>query len=281
MAKEEKRRRTEARLNTRENSTLVFATVAESASLLILTFALQGPDLSPIWHWIGFIFSLLGSGYREVTILTIDFLDHKEIKDEYPLWAILPRMLLLRFFLYLPIAAWIILLAGLTSSWLGTLLIALSAVTLSAMALSVVELLQRKRLNRQKEPANREIKEALPLKRKEDNVIWDFVFILFSVALSFSIYNANTARIVILGDFIYYIYGQKIFDSSRFWSTIIYLAGVVINLFIVAHIWKKKWIIKVNNFYVKTLFAFAVGVTPMALYYIMFFISKSLLGIPL
>jgi len=202
----------EARLYSRENSTLVFATVAASASLLILTFALQKSDRLPIWDWIGFIFSLLGPAYREVTILTIDFFDYKKIpeKDKYPFRTTLPRMLIIRFFLYLPIAAWILLFArpesSPESSWLIMLLIALFGVALSAGVLSGVELLQRKRLRHERIPTEHEIKEAQPPQKGEiedrcERVdrLFDIVLVLITtfsaITLAHVTFAQNTAEV--------------------------------------------------------------------------------------
>ena len=59
------------KLNTRENSTLVVATVASSASLVLLT-ALESPQ----FHYYGLVFALLGILYRELTIFSSDRSDH-------------------------------------------------------------------------------------------------------------------------------------------------------------------------------------------------------------
>jgi len=99
-------------INVRENSTLVFAAVAASASLVVLAIVLQTLPYQEIplsIRCIGFLFSLLGPLYREVTIFTIDMIDYGEIKDqkEYPNWATLPRMIIVRYSLLLPIVAWL------------------------------------------------------------------------------------------------------------------------------------------------------------------------------
>jgi len=147
----------EDRIHARENSTLVFATVAASASLLILTFVLQ-KFVPPQILWInsiGFIFSILGPLYREVTIFSIDRIDYRGIrKREYPWWATIPRMTIVRFFLFLPIAAWLI---YFTSS--KSLLTTLIFTFVFALLLSVIEW-QDMRL--QREPMKREREEAQP-----------------------------------------------------------------------------------------------------------------------
>ncbi len=69
----------EAKLYSRENSTIVVATVAASASLLILSFSLQ--QFNHSWDRLGLLFSLLVPGYREITIFTVDYFEYtKELK---------------------------------------------------------------------------------------------------------------------------------------------------------------------------------------------------------
>jgi hypothetical protein len=73
------------RINTREASTLVFSTVAASASLIFLAAIFQG-NISPEWKepmkWTGFLFSLLGPIYREKSRFTL--LTELIIKDSEP-----------------------------------------------------------------------------------------------------------------------------------------------------------------------------------------------------
>lgn len=140
MAQEDEARR-RARLHARENSTLVFATVAASASLLFLIFVLDNFEPTQItdWvRWVGFLFSILGPLYREVTIFTIDGIDYRKIRerDTYPIWATLPRMVIVRVFLYLPIAAWWIFFENPANFWMTVTFIA-------AFLFSVLELLSR------------------------------------------------------------------------------------------------------------------------------------------
>ena len=68
------------RINTRESSTLTFATVAASSSLVVLVlFIERGLQTAYPWlGWIGILFASLGVLYREVTIWSID-------KNEYDL----------------------------------------------------------------------------------------------------------------------------------------------------------------------------------------------------
>jgi len=64
------------RVNTRENSTLVVATVASTAALVLLTAF----DSSQ-FHCYAFIFAFLGILYREITIFFPDRLDHNYLKS--------------------------------------------------------------------------------------------------------------------------------------------------------------------------------------------------------
>ncbi len=133
------------RINARENSTLVFATVAASASLVVLAVVLQYPDLKilKIYPWvkhIGLMFSVLGPLYREVTIFTIDYLDYRKLpRRNYPLKATLPRMIILRFFLFLPSVAWVIIYTGNPACFWTTIFLAFAI----ACAVSFLELLVR------------------------------------------------------------------------------------------------------------------------------------------
>lgn len=110
-----------ARINTREASTLVFSTVAASASLLFLVPIYQNGTISSEWielmKWLGFLFSFLGLVYREITIHTSDHIDYQVLRARLgvplprPQWLwIIVRGSIIRFFLILPIAAWGILL---------------------------------------------------------------------------------------------------------------------------------------------------------------------------
>lgn len=64
------------RVNTRENSTLVVATVASSAALVLLTAF----DSSQ-FHCYALVFALLGISYREITIFSIDRRDHNFLRN--------------------------------------------------------------------------------------------------------------------------------------------------------------------------------------------------------
>lgn len=71
----------QARIGTRESSTLTIATVAASASLVLLALSASPGSYNSTTHhsWLrfgGFLFALLGILYRETTILTIDAQDH-------------------------------------------------------------------------------------------------------------------------------------------------------------------------------------------------------------
>ena len=68
-----------SQLSTRESSTLVVATVASSASLVLLGI---GTGQEPLAHfWAGFLFPVGGEIYRELTIFTIDRSDSLELAN--------------------------------------------------------------------------------------------------------------------------------------------------------------------------------------------------------
>ncbi len=134
-----------ARIHTRENSTLTVATVAASASLICFTLYVQQPytlftQLLTISHnplslhellslygllctlqnnlavirMLGFVFGFLGNFYREITIFTADMKNYKE------LWKYLPpkkrgredsdwllRGVIIRVLLYLSASIWL------------------------------------------------------------------------------------------------------------------------------------------------------------------------------
>ena len=116
---------------------------------------------------------------------------------------------------------------------------------------------------------------------KEDEFVWNVVFIIFSVTLYFSIYNASVpTQIFRPGDFLYRFYGVEIEDKYIL-SAFSYFIGMLVNVCIVSYIWKKKWIKKIESFNWKILVAFLLGSTPMFLYWLMFIFSKSILKHPL
>ena len=137
----------ENRVLARENSTLVFATVAASASLLFLALVLQEPISSqkPEWvKYVGLMFSILGPLYREFTIFGIDRIDYRNNRRPYSFWVIFPRMVTIRFFLFLPIAAWLVLFFGSTCFWTIVLFWAIILFTfIVSILLSVMEWLSR------------------------------------------------------------------------------------------------------------------------------------------
>jgi len=172
----------EDRLHSRENSTLVFATVAASASLLILTFVLQN-FIPPQVSWIagfGFAFSILGPLYREVTIFTIDLSDYRRIgRRDYQWWEVIPRMITIRFFLFLPIAAWFIFFTSSACLW-TTVIFTLVV----ACLLSVIEWMSRNQhVHLQGEPTRREREEAQPPQREEVHDRFQRIDRLFDVIL--------------------------------------------------------------------------------------------------
>jgi len=77
-----------ARINTRETSTLTIVTVTSSASLVLLGLAgVSGSGIVLVHPWLrlgAFAFAMFGILYREITILTIDFRDLKELYELEP-----------------------------------------------------------------------------------------------------------------------------------------------------------------------------------------------------
>jgi len=74
----------ERRARTRETSTLTIATVASSASLILLGVFFNIPIDDQYHRWLlgimGFVFPLIGLAYREVTYYTIQEHDFNETK---------------------------------------------------------------------------------------------------------------------------------------------------------------------------------------------------------
>jgi hypothetical protein len=109
----------QSRLGTRETSTLTLATVAASASLIILQLTVTDKGLSHLWlRLAGCLFALVGFLYREMTIYTADLreeallrqLQHGLPSNRY--WWI--RALFVRAFLLSSVGAWIV---GLFNAW--------------------------------------------------------------------------------------------------------------------------------------------------------------------
>jgi hypothetical protein len=109
------------RLATRESSTLTFSTVGASSSLVVLALVIdRGLLLTYPWlAYIGLLFSMLGIIYREATVFSIDRAEYHALTDE--LWNMieserepifgrcmaLTRRVAIRFFLWIPIVAWL------------------------------------------------------------------------------------------------------------------------------------------------------------------------------
>lgn len=134
-----------------------------------------------------------------------------------------------------------------------------------------------------KDKTKEEQKEE-PVPMDDKKLLWDFIFILYSVALSFSISNASasTVRIFTPGNFIYFLLGNPM-DITGAISTFVFSALIILNVFLIAYVWKNKrfYIENIRNFYFKVLIAFAIGSTPMIFYYIAFLFSKSVLNMSL
>jgi hypothetical protein len=101
-----------SRLNTRENSTLTIATVASSASLVLIGLAKPTDSNYPLLAAGGVLFPLIGLLYREVTILTVDHSD-LDLLGQWVHWWSPPitaynylRRMLLRLLLTMPVLVW-------------------------------------------------------------------------------------------------------------------------------------------------------------------------------
>jgi len=77
-----------ARINTRESSTLTFATVTASASLVLLGLVVSVPPKAANYHlWLrlgAYAFAMMGILYREATILTVDMRDYAKLHRLMP-----------------------------------------------------------------------------------------------------------------------------------------------------------------------------------------------------
>lgn len=142
-------------LTARENSTLVFSTVAASVSLAILAVVLpinsfQTKEWFDLAFWAGVLFPLVGIFYRELTIFLSDIPDYKELnrrteRQEAPRrrrFSILARMTIVRFFLLLPIGGWLLIKASVFSG-IGQLLVYFF-LFMVAISFSIVECIERK-----------------------------------------------------------------------------------------------------------------------------------------
>lgn len=117
-------------ISSRENSTLVVATLAASVSLSILAFALQliSSRLFDVTMIMGLLFAVFGFSYREVTILGVDTKDYDTLNEYAPSLRGDPtrrqkainflRMFLIRFVLLIPVAAWLLFKYDLGVSWM-------------------------------------------------------------------------------------------------------------------------------------------------------------------
>lgn len=107
------------RLNARESSTLTIATVAASASLILLSLVIDR-KLGTEYAWlylVGIGFAILGIFYREVTFLSIDQAEyglltlHTQImiraSSNWQRRARHLRHITVRFFLFVPVGAWL------------------------------------------------------------------------------------------------------------------------------------------------------------------------------
>lgn len=155
-------------LRSRENSTLVIATVAASVSLALFGLFLQKDIQEKDWIIAaGIIFSLVGPLYRALTIFTIDRLQHNELNEimrrnrrdpiRYPWWAVIPRMFIFRILLYLPIFAWSVIVPLEWWPWIFLLIF----LPILALIFSIIEWRSRERSN-QTETTNNQPYSTFP-----------------------------------------------------------------------------------------------------------------------
>jgi hypothetical protein len=106
-----------SRINTRESSTLTFATVAASVSLALLALepiAKGSPTPSWVITMVGLLFAALGFIYREVTLEFTDWREYgklsanlrKRIETQRQILPTFVRRFSIRLFLLLPMIAW-------------------------------------------------------------------------------------------------------------------------------------------------------------------------------
>lgn len=121
------------RLNSRENSTLTFATLAASFSLVVLALSIGNNPNAPIkpslWlSLVGISFAVIGVAYREITFLSVDYSEYGLVtsrfrrmlelsRDTKLQWmATHSRRFIARMLLWLPVIAWLIVAWSLESS---------------------------------------------------------------------------------------------------------------------------------------------------------------------
>ncbi len=136
-----------ADLHTRESSTLVVATVASSASLVLLGIypsATSNLPIALLENWAGFFFPIFGLFYRDLTVFTIDYANSKELHEltghstPYPGWvraATHVRRWVLRSFLAVPSAFWWLRI----SNYACTIFVPLSIVGLASALLGALQ----------------------------------------------------------------------------------------------------------------------------------------------
>jgi hypothetical protein len=145
-------------LSTRENSTLVFSTVAASASLAILIVTLEA--IKPSWFGlafgVGFLFSTLGFVYREATIFGVNAKNYEELRSLRKISGeierrndkrrtrilVFSRMIIIRLFLLIPTGSWILVVLNLQAAgWIALTCLILFGV---AVFLSLLEYEKRR-----------------------------------------------------------------------------------------------------------------------------------------
>ncbi len=111
----------QARLASRESSTLSFASLGASSSLVVLALTVErGLDISYPWlKIVGILFASLGIVYREVTFLSLDIYEPRLASEtlrtalrlvrnsDLQQMATFIRRFAIRYFLNLPILGWL------------------------------------------------------------------------------------------------------------------------------------------------------------------------------
>ena len=126
--------------------------------------------------------------------------------------------------------------------------------------------------------SNNEEKKTTVSTNRENKLFWELVFILFSVSLSFSVINASNAGILVSGDLLYYILGNKTVDVTKIYSSLLFMGLIFVNLCLIAICWKKEWVSKFGSFYLRFFVSFFIGISPMFFYYLGFLFSKLILN---
>lgn len=115
--------------------------------------------------------------------------------------------------------------------------------------------------------------ELLNKEGEKAKIIWDLIYILFSVTLSFTVYNGFETNLFAPGKIIiYYLFGDKSIEPPTI-STIIFGMLVIVNVLILAYIHNKEYIEHMSCLYIKYLEAFLIGISPAIFWYLLLIIA--------